>query len=158
MLERFLVINDLVSKSKCNEIITSINQMTFLEYIDESLSQMIAYQLSKIMKSDVFIPNKWYVKAYEPGEHMSVHMDGTKKHDNDSRRSFATLLLYLNDCKKGGETCFVDELSIYYLDPVITDCVKPVSGRVLVLRQDIPHMSKPTDEIKYILRNDVFLK
>ena len=74
----------------------------------------------------VRMSDDWYVKRYEPGESIGVHMDGTKK-DAAGAASVATFLLYLNDCADGGHTCFVDSSvdGAFALDPVVTGRVTP---------------------------------
>lgn len=148
----FIVIENLLDHLQCKEILKSINNNCFIStYNNSELSNKIKQQLSSYLGFNIYLSDKWYSKIYNPGECIDIHMDGTKK--GKYNRSFATLLLYLNDCKEGGETCFVNDFS---LDPIITDKIKAKTGTALILRQDIYHMSLPSNETKYILRNDLF--
>ncbi len=66
---------------------------------------------------------------------------------SDVEKSFYSLLIYLNDNFKGGETTF-ENLSI-----------KPIAGSALIFPHLLFHSgAKVTEGIKYVLRSDIMYK
>ena len=107
---------------------------------------------------------------YSGRGHFSPHTDGATIEDFNTR-SFYSVLVYLNDCARGGETSmfappsdfepskFVrDEDDRYrWPDEWIADAAPCARGTALVFRQDIPHEGAPVGEgaVKFIIRTDV---
>lgn len=151
MIDSFVVIDDLLTSEECSELLGLVADQTSRMALGE-LSEKVHCRMLEKTGLDVLVPTAWYVKTYAPGESIGAHMDGSKR--QGSKRSFATLLLYLNDVDDGGETLFVKDTSI---EPFVLHSVKPVHGRGLVLRQDVLHMSRPARQTKCLLRNDLFL-
>ena len=107
---------------------------------------------------------------YAEGCHFSPHTDGATVKDFN-RRSFYSVLIYLNDCKYGGETSLFTEpetasLQYFAIDENeryrwpkewICDQAKCESGTCLIFRQDLAHEGVPVGENceKIIIRTDV---
>lgn len=95
----------------------------------------------------VDISNLFYVSKYFPGNSIDWHLDGHR--ECDGMKSNYSFVIYLNDNFDGGETSIKDK------NGVVID-VKPDTGKVLILNQDIMHCGKQVKKgIKYILRGDL---
>jgi leukotriene-A4 hydrolase len=116
--------------------------------------------------NDHLLFNKYVGKG-----HFSPHTDGATV-ESFNRRSFYSVLVYLNTCKEGGETSLfynqpkesslshfdVDEQSRYrWPKDWIGDAAKCERGSVLIFRQEIVHEGAPVGEnaLKIIIRTDV---
>jgi len=87
---------------------------------------------------------------YEKGNFFKKHLDGQHV-QNENERSILTLMIYLNDNFKGGETIF------YENQMEIT--IQPKKNLALIFNHDIYHEGKDIEEgYKYILRTDVLFK
>mmetsp|Transcript_5129 Transcript_5129/g.16305 ORF Transcript_5129/g.16305 Transcript_5129/m.16305 type:complete len:263 (-) Transcript_5129:520-1308(-) len=86
---------------------------------------------------------------YDPGDFFAPHFDGTYIRDN-GEASFITLMIYLNDDFRGGETSFLDIAS----DAKVLH--KPLTGQILLFQHNIYHSGEElTRGQKYALRTDV---
>ena len=146
----YIELFNILPHGTCDELINNCKQQ-FDIFTNEQLSRTVTDSLNK-MGIQGALPLPWYIKQYVPYESISVHMDGHCKYNQYS--SFATLLVYLNDGFQGGETCIVD---FTFPETKILHMVVPAKGGGLLLKQDVFHMSNPSPDIKYILRNDMFL-
>ena len=116
--------------------------------------------------NDHLLFNKYVGKG-----HFSPHTDGATV-ESFNRRSFYSVLVYLNTCKEGGETSLfynqpkesslsyfdVDEQSRYrWPKDWIGDAAKCERGSVLIFRQELVHEGAPVGEnaLKIIIRTDV---
>jgi len=116
--------------------------------------------------NDHLLFNKYVGKG-----HFSPHTDGATV-ESFNRRSFYSVLVYLNTCEEGGETSLfcnqpeesslshfdVDEQSRYrWPKDWIGDTAKCERGSVLIFRQEIVHEGAPVGEnaMKIIIRTDV---
>jgi predicted 2-oxoglutarate/Fe(II)-dependent dioxygenase YbiX len=85
---------------------------------------------------------------YEPGQRFAYHQDGFYQRSPDER-SFLTILLYLNDNFKGGETAFRDP----------EESFQPQTGSALIFPHNRWHEGRPIlSGTKYVLRTDVLFK
>ena len=107
---------------------------------------------------------------YKPGGHFSPHTDGSNI-DTLNRRSFYTMILYLNDCQGGGETKFYD---LDQRDSLLQDAegrftgdpgrvlcaVRPRAGRALIFAHELLHEGAAVHPgcQKYIIRSDIMYK
>lgn len=83
---------------------------------------------------------------YEPGQQFRKHRDGSFIR-NEREASYYTLMIYLNDDFKGGETSFAD----------VT--IKPREGSMLIFNHQLEHAGNPVVEgVKYVLRTDIMYK
>lgn len=91
------------------------------------------------------------VFSYEGlNQHFKRHQDGTKT-DDHGRRSFCTVLIYLNEPSEGGQTVLYSDSSS---DAV--HIIRPAVGRCLVFRHSGWHSAWPvTKGMKVVLRADV---
>lgn len=110
---------------------------------------------------------------YDASGHFSPHTDGATIRDFNCR-SLYSVLVYLNDCERGGETSLfvppsdaapnkfiLDDLNRYrWPKEWIVDAAPVERGSVLVFRQDIPHEGAPVGEghLKRIIRTDVMYR
>ena len=118
-------------------------------FINEELSNIVK---NCLVEQNIQIPMPWFFKRYNINESIGVHADGHRKYG--SIKSFATIIIYLNDDFKDGETCIVD---YNFHETTIKTKIKPVKGSAYIFDQDIYHMSNPASKPKYILRNDLFI-
>lgn len=81
---------------------------------------------------------------------IAPHVDGEYV-SGKGTISKLTFLLYLNSCRKGGETRFLSAKTMRHVD------VTPVAGRVLLFDQRLPHAALPVGKglEKITLRSDV---
>ena len=83
---------------------------------------------------------------YEPGQHFRKHRDQSYIR-NSQEASYYTLMIYLNDGFKGGETKF-DSLA-----------VRPGKGDALIFYHYLEHEgSELIEGIKYVLRTDIMYR
>lgn len=83
------------------------------------------------------------IYRYEIDQQFKMHRDVPFRR-NENERSFITMLIYLNDGYKGGETFFMDGNVI------------PETGKCLLFQQNVMHAGiKVTEGIKYAIRTDV---
>lgn len=93
------------------------------------------------------------VSVYEPGGHFARHRDSGFV-INDSLRSVYTVLIYLNDTFKGGETVFFCGRR-YIGDPPKYQ-INPKKGTAVVFTHDTQHAGLPiVSGAKHILRTDI---
>ena len=97
---------------------------------------------------------------YFPGDQFSEHRDGNT-FDSDGNRSMMTVLVYLNDCEKGGETRFFEE-GEYGITFVgggrVFDC-KSEKGKIVLMRHYLLHRALPVVKgVKYVIRFNVFFE
>lgn len=110
------------------------------------------------------------IAKYPPGGSFAPHTDGRTTHDFN-RRSFLSVIIFLNDIAEGGGTRFYKDeaLNRLALDSVgrwtgepsdATLLVSPVRGRILVFDQDLIHEGVPpvAPDNKYIIRSDVMFQ
>jgi predicted 2-oxoglutarate/Fe(II)-dependent dioxygenase YbiX len=87
--------------------------------------------------------------VYNTGSFFKEHMDGTFHSPLHSTLSLYTMILYLNDDFKGGET-------VLHLDGEKQMSIKPEVGKVLILDQRIKHEGRTvTLGKKLTLRTDI---
>lgn len=84
---------------------------------------------------------------YVPGERFKMHRDGSHRR-NASEQSLLTLIIYLNEDFKGGETGFMREFDI-----------RPKQGRAVIFDHNVRHEGKSLEQgTKYVLRTDVMFR
>eukprot|EP01091_Cochliopodium_minus_P009855 TRINITY_DN2520_c0_g1_i1.p1 TRINITY_DN2520_c0_g1~~TRINITY_DN2520_c0_g1_i1.p1 ORF type:complete len:550 (-),score=139.63 TRINITY_DN2520_c0_g1_i1:318-1967(-) len=90
---------------------------------------------------------------YKKGNHFSGHIDGPWIPTNDESSIF-TVIIYLNEEFKGGETNFCDKDT-----KKSHDQVKPKTGSVLFFNHDVYHEGLPVEEgTKYIVRTEIMFR
>jgi len=118
--------------------------------------------IPKTMTNGVFTLNGLYKHIifykYNRGEYFREHYDDEKKDLN--KKSFFTVLIYLNNDFEGGETTFIHHKKIKYKkkwkDEVTLTPVIPQKGKLLVFKHNILHEGSILKSgIKYILRCDI---
>lgn len=91
---------------------------------------------------------------YTQGQTFKVHFDGAferTKHE----KSFLTLIFYLNDEFKGGETTFFHYRGSLDNSPLRYQCT-PKQGNALIFdHKQLHEGSEVTEGVKYVLRTDV---
>lgn len=91
---------------------------------------------------------RWY--RYGPGERFNWHLDGAYVRSRD-KRSWLTLMVYLNDGFSGGETEFVVQGRHVV--------VRPEAGAVLLFKHRVRHLGAMVLQgRKYVLRTDVMYR
>lgn len=126
------------------------NKFKSLEIIPKNMTNNV-YKLSGLYKHTLFY-------KYDKGEFFKEHYDNEKKDGN--KKSFFTVLIYLNDDFEGGETTFIT-----YKRNLIKNKIKnekiltpiiPKKGKLLVFNHNILHEgSLLINGSKIVLRNDI---
>jgi hypothetical protein len=109
----------------------------------------------------VVFPHMKFLNYDKPGSVLPPHVDLTKVDVVTQNRSTHTLILYLHDCEKGGETALLQELSPdgpYAYHKVIAS-VRPRKGRLLLFPHSCPHEGKEVISTpKLLLRGEVMFQ
>ncbi len=94
---------------------------------------------------------------YTEGEYFKPHQDGMfrrRAQDGESEQSFLTLMLYLNDGARGGETNFLNPR-----DKTRMTSVVPRTGLGLVFNHELWHEGATVlSGVKYAIRTDVMFR
>ena len=86
---------------------------------------------------------------YRPGMRFGPHQDGAFERTEDER-SFYTLLVYLNEVSKGGDT-------VFFVKPEVR--VSPAVGKALLFQHPLVHEGEEVlDGVKYVLRSDLMYR
>ncbi|HEY5408206.1 MAG TPA: 2OG-Fe(II) oxygenase [Ginsengibacter sp.] len=161
------IIEDFISQSQCHEIIDKIektnfkvarqykegrhNKETFLG--EPSIVELLRDRFKEINLSrdsvkfnilDFSLPLEFY--KYEAGDFIKRHSDAPR--ELNGRFSKLTLVLYLSDNCKGGETYFEK----YHVK------INPKVGAALLFEQHLDHEALiVTEGTKYVLRTNCFI-
>lgn len=161
------IMEDFISRSQCNEIIDKIertnfkvarqykegrhNKETFLE--EAAIVELLRNKFKEISTcrnppqftvNDFSLPLEFY--KYETGDFIKRHSDAHREWDG--KYSKLTLVLYLSDNCKGGQTYF-DKYNLK---------INPKSGAALLFEQQLDHEAMVvTEGTKYVLRTNCFL-
>lgn len=127
-------------------------------FADEIETRPMAALLEEALSN--VISGKFHVFRYQrfleyrkEGASLDPHTDGTKICDDTKLKSTHTMLLYLSDCEKGGETLLLDQCS---WDAIILFPTKPARGRILLFPHACPHAGNVVEDVpKICLRAEV---
>jgi Rps23 Pro-64 3,4-dihydroxylase Tpa1-like proline 4-hydroxylase len=165
--EGIWIIEDFISRPQCSDIIERIektnfkvarqykegrhNKETFLE--EAVIVELLRNKFKEISTSrnpakftitDFSLPLEFY--KYETGDFIKRHSDAHR--ESKGRYSKLTLVLYLSDNCKGGETYF-DKYNVK---------INPKSGAALLFEQQLDHEALiVTEGTKYVLRTNCYL-
>jgi hypothetical protein len=187
--------SDVDGEAKCDEVSKAVRVVDTIEANFPHLSVQLFERISRVvnLESKVFsedmpradelyerdIAGTWVPHAlsenllfgrYRPGGHFMPHVDGSTVVDLNTR-SFYTLLIYLNDVPRGGET-FVfagEQCKVMYLDPENhkyrgnaaqrVGAVHPRKGSAAFFYYSLLHEGAPVEEgQKYICRADLLYR
>ena len=109
------------------------------------------FKLSGLYKHIIFY-------KYNDGEYFKEHYDGERKDGN--KKSFFTILIYLNEDFDGGETTFIHHdrkmIKNKLKDNLVLTPIVPKKGQLLVFKHNILHEgSLLKSGEKIILRSDI---
>lgn len=161
------VLENFISRRQCEEIIDKIekanfkmarqykegrhNKETFLE--EPAIVNLLKDEFKKISTSgsplqfsvtDFSLPLEFY--KYEAGDFIKRHSDAPR--ESNGKFSKLTLVLYLSDHCKGGETYF-DKYNIK---------INPKAGNALLFEQQLNHEALiVASGTKYVLRTNCYL-
>jgi predicted 2-oxoglutarate/Fe(II)-dependent dioxygenase YbiX len=176
--ERIFLLHDFLSPDECRRYIADSEG---LGYDDAPISTSAGFVMRKdvrnnerVMTDDVALAATLFERArphlvpawfrwelaglnerfrfyrYDPGQYFAPHADGYFERHWAERSQF-TLMVYLNDDFKGGETCFERHST-----PLV---VRPKTGMALVFYHHQVHEGAPVIEgRKYVLRTDVMYR
>jgi len=113
-----LCVNESFSKSLSKRLHYSLSTAFYRG--DSKFSEIFEEQVEKATGLSKVHGGKFQITSYNANVGYKTHTDCTE--DDEIRDRFATILVYLQDVKEGGETKF----------PVLGISVKPVKGRLLV--------------------------
>mmetsp|Transcript_14193 Transcript_14193/g.20269 ORF Transcript_14193/g.20269 Transcript_14193/m.20269 type:complete len:802 (+) Transcript_14193:178-2583(+) len=144
-----------------------------------NFSNHVEDKIGKSLGQPCFFPYMRFLNYETPGGSLAPHVDLTKVcslvnekyfllgNKEKARRSTHTFILYLNDCKVGGETILIRSLSslssvLSFNDndsvssSEIMAVVAPRRGRLLLFPHLCPHMGNVTVDVpKILLRGEV---
>lgn len=132
-------------------LMTTVRNNQRVLSFDKPLAQDLWKRLSDCIPSYPFakpigLNELWRYYKYEKGQRFKMHRDGAYKR-NDKESSFFTLIIYLNDNFKGGETGF----GAFH--------ILPKKGRAIIFKHEIKHEGKIIENgIKYVLRTDIMFQ
>lgn len=115
---------------------------------------------SSIVSATIF-PHMRFLCYTKGGSVLSPHVDLFKKDWESGKRSTHTFILYLRDCKIGGETALLKELSSDgpMAQHEVMASISPKRGRLLLFPHTTPHEgSKVVSTPKLLLRGEVLLQ
>ena len=126
------------------------NKLKNLKIIPRQMTNNL-YKLSGLYKHTLFY-------KYDKGEYFKEHYDNEKKDGN--KKSFFTVLIYLNDDFEGGETTFIHNKRLLIKNKIknekILTPIIPKQGKLLVFRHNILHEgSLLINGSKIVLRSDI---
>jgi hypothetical protein len=107
-----------------------------------------------------------FLEYTKKGSKLDPHTDGTKICDDTQLTSTHTLLLYLTDCQKGGETLLMTECTKELpdsseqtkADGTVLYATQPRRGRILLFPHATPHAGATVVDVpKICLRAEVCL-
>lgn len=89
---------------------------------------------------------------YNVGDYFKPHEDG--QFEKDGQWSELTVMVYLNDGFKGGETVFLNDNDMQFKYPYV-----PKQGSVLIFEHELLHEGATLEEgTKYVIRTDVMFE
>ena len=161
------IIENFITRFQCNEIINKIEKTNFRvarqykegrhnkeAFLDESyIVGLLRGKFKEVNFSrdsikfnvvDFSLPLEFY--KYETGDFIKRHSDAHR--ESNGRYSKLTLVLYLSDNCKGGETYF-EKYNIK---------INPKSGAALLFEQELNHEALiVTEGTKYVLRTNCYV-
>ena len=118
----------------------------FQDKVWESVKEHLPNEVDGFQLSGLNERFRFY--RYEDGQQFRPHMDAPHR-VSETELSKITLLIYLNEDFKGGETMMILENKL----------IEPKAGRLFLFEQKVLHCGLPTTEgLKYVLRTDVMYK
>lgn len=171
----FRIYHNMFDQTFCDQLIKQIEStneydQSFLEnfennrknlrikFKDSHLSTIIFDKVKSFIPSlldnhEIVKLNDWFrFCKYETEDFFGKHIDFS--HEVDEFKSLLTVMIYLNDDFKGGETRFM-ELDYPYKTTI---SIKPRTGDIIIFEQDDNRLfhegCKVESGIKYILRTD----
>ncbi|CAE7316881.1 ANK1, partial [Symbiodinium pilosum] len=123
-----------------------------------------AVRAAQLTDAAVTMPHMRFLIYPEPGGSLPAHVDLSRTDQN--LRSTYTFLLYLSDCKTGGETTFLECLEgdenlapsggVAPGERAEVAAVSPMRGRLLLMPHACPHLAAPVVEVpKVLVRGEV---
>jgi hypothetical protein len=106
---------------------------------------------------DIIFPHMRFLHYEQPGIELAPHVDLSRVSANTELRSTHTFILYLTDCRFGGETVLLQHLSVKLSNVELAN-ISPKRGRLLLFPHNCPHKGNPTADIpKLLVRGEVRL-
>ena len=174
--EEIFIVEDFLSPEECHEYISLSEGIGYESASIQSFSGPVMrpdirnnqrvilddFELTEILWQKVkpYSPNlaglpaiglneRWRFYRYDVGEFFASHRDGSYSRENGDKSAY-TLMIYLNEDFRGGETEF--DLRYPYGEIGIT----PKTGRLILFAHSLRHEGKTvTRGRKYVLRTDV---
>lgn len=118
------------------------------EFVRSLLHRIASYIPGEFMNQKLIgINERLRFSRYESGDKFRPHYNDSYRHPDNA--TLITLQIYLNQNFVGGETSFLDMCEN-------TECVKPITGMVLVFEHRISHEESVVNSgRKYTIRTDV---
>jgi hypothetical protein len=119
-----------------------------LQALFTAIQPIAPAQLGGTLEIVSLIAQRTICMRYSEGEYFGIHTDAPFMAP-DGARTGLSLVLYLNDDYKGGETVFPD-LALE---------VRPATGKIVLFAPTLRHLSQPiTRGAKYIIRSEVLYR
>ena len=128
------------------------------DYVGHVLSSVIiGVGLAPSRDQTAVFPHMRFLNYAEEGIVLAPHVDLCRVDAFSGRRSTHSFLLYLTDCKCGGETSLLQDLSGEGRNHVLAS-ISPKRGRLLLFPHACPHEGNRVDDVpKILLRGEVRL-
>jgi prolyl 4-hydroxylase len=183
------ILNNVLTQEECKHVITLSEKMGFEDapvvntmnknvrnndriiMKDTALAQDLFNRIQPYLPSQLLhrsvhyylyeLNDQFRVYRYYSGQKFKPHADGSiELTDPIMKKSFLTVLFYLNDDVKHGSTRILDRKVVASSEGVkyreLFE-VKPETGSVLVFSHNIFHEGEEVESgVKYVLRSDVF--
>lgn len=127
---------DLIKNNKISRPFTDSGNFTNNKWIDAELSELFYQKLQKYeIQDNILRPNNLIMTGkYVVGNVFSLHTDTGLYYDAEKREKTQwTLLIYLNDNFRGGETVFYDDTW------KVTDIIEPQMGMAILFDISLWH-------------------
>lgn len=125
-----------------------------LRVSNQALSDHVGRRLRAALPTmpGLALHDKWFYTAYDTGGYIAPHMDGTVTR-RDATKSAATVLIYLTDGFRGGDTEVWDVGRDRWVR------INPVAGKALLLSPTTLHAAAAVASggPKVVVRSDLFL-
>lgn len=140
-----------ITTDKGGKVMKTVRNNSRIIFMDEQLAADLWLKVKSYVQPignsvPVGLNEMFRYYKYEPGQAFKKHTDQSFIR-NETEASYYTLLIYLNDDFKGGDTRFGDL------------AIKPEKGAALIFLHSLEHSGSTVKQgVKYVLRTDIMFR